>query len=988
MVKNLDDLGVVGPEGLVGEGVEKALAPLPSKSQKVFKSWSEKAFIAEQKGTAFPSFSEYYFKQHAKAQDLAVKQTLPGHVTPSSFLKGKPMPKKLKPVVEPATLPTQPVTPAPPAVSSPVPPPPPAGLPNLNTGLFSGGWTEAEAFGVGMKDTGVRSGGSTGATIWKRDDGSSWNVKFYKDGHPDQVPTEWFANKVYQLFGIPVPESRLIQVGKQRGIATRWIDGTKNVGKLTAAEQQALIKSNVLQEGAPLDMWLGNWDWAGLETDNILYGGGQVYRIDQGGVLWFRAQGSLKGESFGNVVSEISTMRDSGVNAVSARMYGELTDEVLEEKIKSIFETQYNPKKIKALAEAAGFSKEKVKELMEKLENRRQSMIQWSLRDKRKPLTPASAASKAQPPSAPLTVETEGVTAEEWRRIAGSRGHGYSIPVDLDQFEDQNLLFWLEKDMKLGGKEVLRASWKFRDVEEVRALFEAKGETGKFLVDSGMVDRLVKLDDLIVSVIKNMRYHLGNQPGMTEWGGTTTNRVNNLNQLFLKAYDDMVRLRESVKGLPDGQKLIAGVEDVWKDLAFWKTRVDLLHTNRAWDEKWGVMKVDAESKIHTIRLPSVSGTEASGAPKWIPKKWKHRKSTFDRGHITRQKNINSTAYEATGVEYEGDGILIQVESLDPSITEGSHAGIGWATATIQDTSPEGVKKLLKVLQDSGINTKRATFEEMEEVFLTQWAYRVVPKKALTDWDDFVKRLSVKSPSERVTTLKNAIAHHLNKPLEEYKTYKSAVLGNSDGAGFGVGRRTAVRPDMVEHPKWEKFQEDFRLMKSWTNDQLSFADGIALMLDSGGTEASQMERIRKGISGGGMSLPADLESGGAARNFLRLRKNPGYSVASSGGNRFWFLPRSVARMDVLKYDQDHWGKAKTSTFVRNEMTNNTLDTLMKSRSDGDNELMFKDSLSLIEDIWRIVARDESQRQQIIQIFRDRGYTKLNGMTLEEVIVAKK
>lgn len=232
-----------------------------------------------------------------------------------------------------------------------------------------------------------------------------------------------------------------------------------------------------------------------------------------------------------------------------------------------------------------------------------------------------------------------------------------------------------------------------------------------------------------------------------------------------------------------------------------------------------------------------------------------------------------------------------------------------------------------------------------------------------------------------------MAPHLKKPLEEYKTYKSAVLGNSDGAGFGVGRRTALRPDMIEHPKWEQFQQDYRLMKGWTNSEVTFADGIAMMLDSGGTEASQMERIRKGISAGGMSLGKDLRVGGAHRNFLRLRDNPGDDVTQKSPNRLWFHPRSIARVDTLKYDDDYYGETSTSAFVREHKTNTSLDALMKSNSTGDNEVMFKDSLSLIEDIWRIVAKDESSRQQIIQIFRDRGYTKLNGMTLEEVILAK-
>ena len=67
----------------------------------------------------------------------------------------------------------------------------------------------------------------------------------------------------------------------------------------------------------------------GADLDNVLVcGRGLVMRIDQGGALRFRAQGSLKTD-FGPEVIEFETLRDPKRNAVAASVFGAMSREQL-----------------------------------------------------------------------------------------------------------------------------------------------------------------------------------------------------------------------------------------------------------------------------------------------------------------------------------------------------------------------------------------------------------------------------------------------------------------------------------------------------------------------------------------------------------------------------------------------------------------------------------------------------------------------------------
>lgn len=159
-------------------------------------------------------------------------------------------------------------------------------------------------------------GGSNPGGKFKAPDGTEYYCKFPEN--EDIAKSEVLAAKLYAAAGLAGQDAQLVTKGGKVGIASKWVDVKK--GKTTAA----LAKAPDAQGGFAVDAWLGNWDVVGLGYDNLQIGAdGKAVRVDAGGSLEYRAQGSKK--PFGNHVDEIDTLRDSVKNPQAAAIFGKMT---------------------------------------------------------------------------------------------------------------------------------------------------------------------------------------------------------------------------------------------------------------------------------------------------------------------------------------------------------------------------------------------------------------------------------------------------------------------------------------------------------------------------------------------------------------------------------------------------------------------------------------------------------------------------------------
>jgi hypothetical protein len=163
----------------------------------------------------------------------------------------------------------------------------------------------------GMKKVGGKLGGSSDGGQYIDADGNAWYVKTASS--PEAARQEALAARLYRLTGAETAEVHLgVDANGNPAVASKLVptEGAAGPGHPGALENFAA------------DAWLANWDVAGQSHDNLLVSNGKAVRMDMGGALEFRAQGKPKYGGLPNEVSEMNTLRDPGVNAQTAAVFG------------------------------------------------------------------------------------------------------------------------------------------------------------------------------------------------------------------------------------------------------------------------------------------------------------------------------------------------------------------------------------------------------------------------------------------------------------------------------------------------------------------------------------------------------------------------------------------------------------------------------------------------------------------------------------------
>ena len=195
-------------------------------------------------------------------------------------------------------------------------------------------------------------GGTTGAKLVKDEEGRKFVQKMTGEKiKPDHIRSEYHTNKAYKALGVKVPEvmlysrttSEQVQMGKEASsgdhpvMLSRFIPGNTQELRQYLGESDVYHAKNaahlaevqkLLQKDFVADCLLANWDVIGLEFDNIRIDVDtkEVWRVDNGSGLEYRAQGELKGQRFQPAVGELDTLRDPKLNPQAALIFSTITD--------------------------------------------------------------------------------------------------------------------------------------------------------------------------------------------------------------------------------------------------------------------------------------------------------------------------------------------------------------------------------------------------------------------------------------------------------------------------------------------------------------------------------------------------------------------------------------------------------------------------------------------------------------------------------------
>lgn len=202
----------------------------------------------------------------------------------------------------------------------------------------------------GWKNVGPQQGSNPGGKF--RDAaGVDWYCKFPENA--DIAKNELLSAKFYQMMGVNGPNIKLVNKGGKVGVAAKWVD----VKKGSPAQ---LAKAAGAHGAFVIDAWLANWDVVGAEYDNLMLGKyGEAVRVDVGGSLLYRAQGTPKGDAFSTEVTELAVLLDAGTNAQSAAVFGGISKASMAWGLSQL--AKMKPSQIVELCQKAGPGDEKVR---------------------------------------------------------------------------------------------------------------------------------------------------------------------------------------------------------------------------------------------------------------------------------------------------------------------------------------------------------------------------------------------------------------------------------------------------------------------------------------------------------------------------------------------------------------------------------------------------------------------------------------------------
>lgn len=753
---------------------------------------------------------------------------------------------------------------------------------------------------------------------------------------------EMLASKLYQAAGVEVPDLKFITVDGKQSIASTVID---NVTENKTALIDGLIRTGV-QDNFVVDAWLGNWDVVGLNFDNLLIKDGvRAVRIDVGGSLRFRAQGRAKGLDFNNTVGEMKTMRDARFNVQSASIFKNIKQSELEAGARKVLSIPDSD--IRHLVNVYGPTNQiERQKLTETLLARKQYL---------KEMFPEI---KIEEVVKPISTEAR-ITEFEFKKLEKSaRINGIQIPIDKEMIEDRRALIWVEK--RADGSKAGMVNLKLRE------------------------NALQQMDDLATDAIGSSVKAYSSQPIYDSTMEALRGIAMQSRSAEALRGKDIERAKATLNLFEkEVKKITASKKYTQMDIASMKLHYkpwikvleDVIKTGENNKFKWD-LDSSFKNQFSSFRSLLAKAAEKNDI-KFQKVEWLIHSKNLEKGFAQRTDSVlRKRNYY---LETEVDGVNFKYW---PNTNNIDFAMRGNLIIETQNASMPEMEKALKILNERfGINTARASDEQLEALYLRQVAYA----RNETRCYDLIDRVeNLLTDEEKI----EAYCKELNK-IVGYDI-KTSPNYNYRGAGdlYGVGKQNLMRPDL-EGASWEKFKKDYSFYHSLQDDPASLAKSL---LDNGAEYSSTVEKTRKGFAWSRTSPTEDMESGGANYCFLRIRD------VSDSQNGWHWKGDIGARVDMNFWPGDFYGATSDEwawehsyvsrgTPLRNARIT---DPAKWQHSHSVKEAVAKQSLSIFDknfDCW--IIRNSDEYDEVIKIFQQHGFNEWpDGRKLKDVIRRKR
>ena len=812
-----------------------------------------------------------------------------------------------------------------------VPKAPPATPDNQPTLVFSD-----------FEQVGGQGGSNLGGEFINNRTGTRYYVKAPESELAARV--EVLSAKLYKMAGVRAADIDLMPI-------TGDIGGVSAVGRLGIASRMETVvdldtgkmgKVSGAKDGFVADAWLANWDVIGNGSPKQLnlkqLADGTALRIDTGGTLFFRAQGGRKAFD-ANDVPELDSLRDSGLAANASRVFGDISEDQIVAGVARIVAIADDDIR-RIVRETMTEDADDLAEVLIGRKNFLATKYEKQL---------AAITKPAKPPASKV------ITKTEERNIKDSGMNGYSIATDKDQIEDQLVHLYEYTDVDNAVRSGVYLKVRGEAADKLKA---AAGKADKAANDVSVSD----LDDSYITAIKGIAMRASKSEALE---AKDFDRIKKAEENYRSKLDEII-------GLEADGKVAKGTVDKFEvNYAKWRSALNKIkRTQSVGDQaQWGVSGKFAG--VGDIKI--VEAKKKTTGIKWSQKRnatWSARR--FEDGKGFDQNGADGYTHRGTVYTTEVDGVEVRFwdDNADAALRNRLELSTKGGGAVAAETQ-------LSVLKKLGVDTTRATAADREQLYLAKTLYAQAAQQGRrTTWytTRMKKASGIGSQEKRLEYLRKEASTAMGvDDITALPSYRP--LG--DWQQYGHGRIIHTRPDL-NGPAWQQFQKDYVLYHNLYGGVN--VEAIKNIVEGGGHMAPTMDKLRRGIIPRGMSPGADIESGGAQYFFTRLRKS---RRSKSNAGLVW-RGQQAGRLDAISYDGDKFGKTNSEQYVLSNRKT-TIEGMESAAEYGSNETIFKDSLSIFDDLLYIVAAGEKSRLEIIAYLKTKMKKWPDGRKLEDVVV---
>jgi SPP1 gp7 family putative phage head morphogenesis protein len=802
-----------------------------------------------------------------------------------------------------------------------------------------------------LTQIGPQKGSNPGGLYQDITTGTKWYIK--QPDTPEQARNEVLTGKLYESAGIDVADMHWRDDGPDgMRIYSKIIDGLdKDAKALKAGEVSGA------QEHFIVDAWLGNWDVVGLEYDNLLVKQGRAIRIDTGAGLLYRAQGEPKGGAWNNLVGEIDSLRDPDLNAQAHSVFKHTTEDQMIAGARKVLSVK--PESIKALVNAYGPADPADK-----------AALIDTLLARQKALAKRFPAAVAKPKAAKAAATGQVIAPSVSEEIADSRINGRALLWDKDDIEDHNVRFTYARDPE--GNPVTRVSLQLSAATTDRVHKKLKPSIAK---SAGEPDIAYEGEN-IAEQIKEAVIGINSQ---AKQGKVLRQKdIDRVEAVIDKGKAQLKTLYEITQGphAKQAKQAQAAMDylDHWRNLLYNAT-AGKRPGNPA--TSVGAEIFQAAKLPATITMPVAKA--AAGTWSATRKTVRYNTGTIDRSHLTLTDN-DTTLPGAKNYRLRRQDADTLVDFYPPGNNPTMRGKVYIEAPGHGDAA--GIR-VQAIVQDMGVNIEKTTKADREELYLDQMAYSHTAKGTRRKQREPYDKITG-TQAQRIGAKQQMISNWVGHNITTNKYYKDR---NRDTLqAFGHGRQVMYRADFKPlevdgfAKKHRLYHNPNGLSPSGTYGQGAWGR-ILPMINGGGQLISLADRLRRGLSPGDSSPDADFNGGGANYVFARIQQSASGDTPHTG--IFFKAERLARRVDAVSYPSDKYGNITDST--QRSYRAGTVGELRDNAQGSHNEMIFKDGLSLFEDLDVIVLYDKAERDQAIKDLKAIGYNKWpDGRVLTKVI----